>query len=292
MMGARLRGVVVGHGHMGRLHAAALSAREDVTLEVVDPAQGLRGSGGPWDFAVIATPTSTHHAVTLPLLERGVACLVEKPLAGNIDDAQELARWARLSVGHVERFNPALAVLAGVRPRFVEAERLAPFPARSTDTDVVRDLMIHDLDLALVLLPGEVTDLRAVGVGVLTGRTDIANARLEITTDPGLPPAVVQLTASRVSRSPVRKLRLVEDGVYWSVDLHARTVLRVRWGEGDLEAEPVAVPAGDPLAREHEAFLAAVRGEAAFPVPGAEALRALGLAEAVIARLSPGAAHR
>jgi len=276
---------------MGRLHASRLSARDDVSIDVIDPDQGL-AAAGPWDFAVVATPTTTHLDVAVPLLERGVACLVEKPLAADVAEARALAAWPRLSVGHIERFNPAMAVVAHVRPRFVEAERLAPFPARGTDTDVVRDLMIHDLDLALLLLPGEVTDLRAIGAGVLTGRPDIANARLEIATAPGTEPAVVQLTASRVSRDPVRTLRLVEDGLYWSIDLHARTVLRVRWGEGELAAEPVEVPPGDALGREHETFLAAVRGEAPFPVPGRVALRALELAEAIMSRLSEGAARR
>jgi predicted dehydrogenase len=272
---ARLRGAIFGAGRMGSLHQAKLAARPDVSLVVVDPARGLDPAVGPLDFAVVATPTTTHAAVARPLLERGVPCLVEKPLAADLADARRLASFDRVMVGHVERFNPAVEAVRSAHPRFVQCERLAPFTGRGTDVSVVDDLMVHDLDLVLTFLAGEVRDIRAIGAGVLTGGPDIANARIEIGA------AVAVLTASRVSREPVRKLRLVEDGVYWSVDLLARAVQRVDWGRGALEAVDVPVPAGDPLEREHDAFLAAVRGDAPFVSTGREAVEALELAARV-----------
>lgn len=259
---------------MGRLHAQKLSARGDVHLAVVDPAQGLEEPGWRPDFAVVATPTATHARVAMPLLQAAVPCLVEKPLAADLATARELSRFAHLSVGHVERFNPALEVVEG-SVRFVQAERLAPFPGRGTDVDVVIDLMVHDLDLALQWLSGPIRDVRAVGVGVLTGSADIVNARVEVGA------GVAVFTASRVSRSPVRVVRLVGPGVYWSLDLLGRKVHRVRWGEGKLDEEAVPVPQGDPLEREHAAFLDAVRERGPFPVPGTEAVRVIELAERV-----------
>jgi predicted dehydrogenase len=284
----RLRGVLLGHGHMGAFHARRLAERGDVALTVLDPAQGLHGPlPGALDFAVIATPTSTHADLARPLLDRGVPCLIEKPLAATLAEARLLAAYPHLSVGHVERWNPTLSLIAGCRPRFFVSERLAPYPARGTDVDVISDLLVHDLDLACLLLPGPLRDLRAVGVGVLSGVTDIVNVRLE------LGAAVAQLSASRVSREPVRKLRLFEDGQYWSLDLLHRAAFRSRWGQGEqgveLQGEPLPVPAGDALQGEHAAFLAAVRGEAPYPVPGPEALAVLELAEQVRGALSSGA---
>jgi len=270
-----LRGVLFGAGRMGGFHRAKIAARAGVELVVVDPPLGLQPDVGEVDFAIVATPSSTHRQVAEPLLARGVPCLVEKPLAHTIDDARALAVHPKLMVGHVERFNPALAPVRGARPRFIQCERLAPFPARGTDVSVIDDLMIHDLDLVSSFLGADVTDVRAIGVGVLTSQPDICNVRLEIGG------AVAVLTASRVSRESVRKLRLVEPGVYWSIDLLARTVMRVDWGNGDLTGSPVPVSDDDALVREHDAFFAAVRGEAPFDPDGAVGLEALELAAAV-----------
>ena len=277
----RLRGALFGLGRMGAHHARRLSERGDVDLVVVDPARGYAEPAGlaqGLDFAVVATPAATHAAVAGPLLAAGVPCLVEKPLASNLEAACSLSVFENMTVGHIERFNPALDPLAGVRPRFVQSERLAPPQGRGSDVDVVTDLMVHDLDLAMRWLGPVASDVRAVGVGVLGGEADIVHARLE------LGGGVAVLAASRVSHAPSRRLRVVEEGVYWSVDLAARTVARVRWGEGRLDPEPVAVPEGDALVREHAAFLAAVRGEATFPVPGSEALAVMALAEVVRGR--------
>lgn len=272
--------MLLGHGHMGRHHARHLRARGDVDLQIVDPPLGLSGPVDPGaDFVVVAAPTSLHAELALPLLEAGIPCLVEKPLAASLEEARALAVHPHLSVGFVERFSPALVPVANVRPRFVQAERLSPFRPRGTDVDVLADLMVHDLDLAGAFLGAGIHEVRASGVGVVSGKVDIAQARLE------LGAGVAVLSASRVSQRPVRTLRLVEEGVYWSVDLQALTVHRVRWGEGTLDAEPVEVPPGDALARELDAFIRAVRGGGPFPASGAEGLRAMTLVEAVRAEL-------
>lgn len=280
-MAAPLRGALFGLGRMGSHHAKRLHEREDIRFIAVDPARGLDWDGqtSGLDFAIIATPAHSHAAVARPLLDAGLPCLIEKPLASELTDAAALAEYPHLAVGHIERFNPAIAAMGEARPRFIQAERLAPFSGRGADVDVVADLMVHDLDLARRFLPGPTRDVRAIGVGVLTGHTDIANARLE------LGDGVVTLSASRVSREPVRRLRLIEDGLYWSADLAAGTVSRVRWGDGALDVEPVEVQAGDALSREHAAFFAAVRGEGPYVVSGPEALDVLRLAEAVRACL-------
>ncbi len=288
-MTSRLRGAIFGMGHMGRLHHRKLSARDDVELIAIDPPRGLSAPRDlAVDFAIIAAPTTTHHAISAPLLDRGVPCLVEKPLAATLTKARDLARHPHLTVGHIERWNPALAPVLGVQARFLQAERLGPPRARrrgerGTDVDVVADLMIHDLDLVGCFLPPAEARVQAIGVGMLGGGADIVNARVE------RGGAVAVLTASRVSRQSVRKLRLFEEGTYWSIDLLARQVHRVPWGEGDLLGEPVPVPPGDALERQHAAFLDAVRGRASFPVPGAAGVAAMELAAAVRADLDASA---
>lgn len=270
---------VIGLGHMGRLHARTLAARDDLLLRYVDPAQGLRDPLHDIDLAVIAAPTSEHVALAAPLLERGTPCLVEKPLAASVAEAERLAHHPHLSVAHIERFNPALAALDGCEPRFISAERLSPFSVRGTDVDVIADLMIHDLDLAASLLGGPLREARALGIGVRSGKLDLCNARL------ALGRGVAQLSASRVSPERVRRLRVFEEGRYTSLDLLRGTAHRVRWGQGELEGEPVDLPPKDALRALHAAWLDAADGGPAFPVGGPQALFSLSLAEAIRAAM-------
>ncbi len=306
MTPGRLRGAVVGLGHMGRHHLRKLSGRADVDVVGVDPSLGhpadVLADPAALDFAVIATPTASHLAVAEPLLQAGVACLVEKPLGATLTQARRLAQHPRLCVGHVERFNPALApitaALAESPPAFVEATRLSPWRApragaRGTDVDVVADLMLHDLDLVLHWLGDDhgrvqVRDLRAVGVGVLSGSADIVDARLELAGPRG--DVVVVLRASRVSPAPVRTVRVFAPGRYWSADLLSGAAHRVDWGgavaAGDLVPQALPVPGGaDALDRELDAFLAGVRGDADFAVSGATAVAAMELVAQVQAAL-------
>ncbi|MCP4809846.1 MAG: Gfo/Idh/MocA family oxidoreductase [Proteobacteria bacterium] len=270
---------------MGRIHAEKLVGREDVELCVLDPAgvpehlPAVDALPARLDAAIIAVPARSHADVALPLLRRGVACLIEKPLAVG-EDVALLERFDRLTVGHIERFNPALAALPdGVVPRFIRSERLAS-PGRRTDVDVVMDLMIHDLDLVLHLA-GEVVEVRAIGLDARGKGIDAAEVWLETETG-----CVATVTASRVSRSGARTMRVVDEAAYWSLDLGSKAAGRVPWRAGDLAAEAVDVPDSDAVEALHDAFLGAVRGERPFPVPAADGARAVRLAERVLAAIA------
>jgi predicted dehydrogenase len=194
-----------------------------------------------------------------------------------------------LQVGHLERFNPALRAAAAVitEPRFLECHRLAPFVDRGTDVDVVRDLMIHDLDVILSFIPADVETVEAVGVPVLTPRVDIANARLRFANG-----CIANVTASRVSMKRERMLRLFQPDAYVAIDYDQR---RVRIMRREPAATPNALPnitaeehdagQGDPLRDEIAAFVDAVATRARPIVSGREGLRALELAERISASI-------
>jgi predicted dehydrogenase len=240
----------------------------------------------------VAVPTSAHVTVGLRALNRGVPVLMEKPLAVTLDEADALlvaARRARvqLQVGHIERYNRALRAaetyLDGAR--YIESQRLAPFQPRGTDVAVVLDLMIHDLDLVLRLTGGaDVTEVRASGLSVLSPHLDMANARVEFADG-----AVAQVTASRVSRDRIRKLRLFQPNGYLSLDLASGDGefmrLRPEWRPGTgaqlsdvVERIVLEAPEADALRLELESFVHAVRGERAAVVTGEEGRAALALA--------------
>jgi predicted dehydrogenase len=249
------------------------------------------------DAVTVVVPTPEHHAVAKRALERGVHVLVEKPIASTLEEADELLEVARASgalvqTGHVERFNRAIrAALPHIdAPRFVESDRLAPFNPRGSDVAVVLDLMIHDIDLVRTLVGGRVDTLAASGVPVLTPSVDIANARL--TFDTG---AVANITASRVSRDRVRKLRIFQQSGYLSLDLGQGTgeFYRLRGGldvaalasaprrlEEYMERVQLVPPDHDaePLRLELESFVAATLGREPVIVTGADGREALALA--------------
>ena len=254
------------------------------------------------DALTIVVPTPAHHAVASRALAAGRHLLVEKPLAVTLAEADELVDLARergvvLQTGHVERFNRAIrAALPYVdRPRFIESDRLAPFNPRGADVAVVLDLMIHDIDLVRILVGGRVESLSAVGVPVLTPTVDIANARL--TFESG---AVANITASRVSRERMRKLRIFQPSGYLSLDLGAGTgeFFRMR-GEIDLremaaaarsleefvERVPLEAPEGEPLRLEFQSFLQAIRGEGPVVVSGEDGREALAVALGIVAEI-------
>jgi len=240
--------------------------------------------------ASVAVPTVSHEAVTMALLDAGVHVLVEKPIAVTSDEAKRMTarareRGLRLAVGHTERYNPAVAaVLAQSRePRFIEVHRLGSFSPRSLDIDVVRDLMIHDLDVVAALVGREVRSLEAVGVPVLTPRVDIANARLRF--DGG---AVANITASRVSQDKVRKLRVFEKDRYVSLDYQAQSAIRYQvfptaaGGRPDIRMEDLVVGKEEPLKRELLDFLEAVATGSDPLVTGEMGGKALELALSVV----------
>ena len=305
MTGPRLRAAVVGVGYLGRFHAekyAAHAGAELVAVVDVDPARARavaaalgveavtdhRALLGRIDCASVAVPTQLHHAVAGDLLEAGVDVLVEKPLTTTVAEGKALVELAVrrervLQVGHLERFNPAIRALDGVlrEPRFIECHRLAPFSERGTDVDVVLDLMIHDLDVILSMMPSALRSVEAVGVPVLTTSVDIANARLRFANG-----VIANVTASRVSLKRERKLRIFQPDAYLSVDYGERRVLICRRepgpdGQPALSLEEREVPEADALGSEIDAFLRAVRERETPPVTGWDGLRALEVAHVI-----------
>jgi len=301
-----MRAAVIGVGHLGRHHARILASLPGITLAgVVDTNRdrasqvaaehgtqafgAFREMSGRVDLVVVAVPTESHAAVALPLIEAGVHALIEKPIAQTVAEADALIAAAKkagavLAVGHSERFNPAVtAARPYVRdPRFIEVHRLGIFPDRSLDIDVVLDLMIHDLDLILSLVPSEVEGVEAVGVPVLTPKMDIANARIRFANG-----CIANLTASRISREPVRKIRFFQRDSYVSIDTasreveiyklvpHAGTLPTIGGGKLDVAGD-------EPLKRELEDFVAAVRNGGAPAVTGEQGRSALALAIRIV----------
>jgi len=281
---SEIRAAVIGVGALGEHHARVYSQLPGVRLAaVVDIVERkARAAGEKYgclaasdyreildrvDAVSLAVPTELHAAIGEELLDHGINVLVEKPISRTLDEALRLVRaQARggcvLRVGHVERFNPAVrAVLPFcTAPRFFESHRLGVYSPRSLDIDVVLDLMIHDLDLVLQLTRSPVADIRAVGIPILTPKIDIANARLEF--EDG---CVANLTASRVSKDKVRKLRFFQPSDYISIDLFKQEVEMyslVRNPSGPQIVERMLeVTKQEPLKLELASFLRAVRGE-------------------------------
>jgi len=302
-----IRVAVVGVGHLGRHHvrlAANLDgwsmvgawdtdrARlESVCAEFGAPAlTAMEQAIERCDAVVIASPTVTHAEIAVAFLEAGKHVLVEKPIATAESEAEAMVAAAGragrvLGVGHVEFYNPAVqAVLArSPRPRYLEAQRLSPFTRRSLDIDVILDLMVHDIQLVQALNHDRaISEVRAVGVPVLSDRVDLANVRLEF--EGG---GVATLTASRVSSERVRKLRIFEPSAYYSIDYAEQAVSAYELDRSGPEPriEPIAVEIekDEPLALEHRAFQRACRGEDGPFVEGARGSAALAAARAIVA---------
>ncbi len=208
----------------------AAEAASQYGIKVFASADELLNADLKLHAACVAVPTVTHHAVAAALLEAGLDLLVEKPLAANLQEADDLIERAErqgriVQPGHLERFNPAVLVVEPKlrRPMFFEAHRLSIFTPRALDVDVVLDLMIHDLDIVLTFANSPVREVRAVGLPILSPKVDIANVRVEFETG-----CVANFTASRVSTERVRKLRFFEPRQYVSIDYARRDVLVIR----------------------------------------------------------------
>jgi predicted dehydrogenase len=255
---------------------------------------------GACDAVIVAVPTVAHFELCSAALSAGVDVLVEKPISVTLEEADRMVSLARsqgrvLQVGHQEWFNAAMRVVREriVAPRFAEIHRMGPFPERSTDVDVVRDLMIHDIEILQQLLGKEPERVDAVGVPVLTDHPDIANARL---TFPDF--CVANLTASRVSASPLRKFRLFQRDAYFSIDfLEQKAILfrrlPVEGGTPRIEFEELKTDPGDALQAQLGVFVEAVRTRSApredgqRGISGAEATAALRTALRVIDSMPP-----
>ncbi len=293
--------------HHARLYAALPEARLVGVFDVVPERaaeiaarvgtkayRSLDALLGDVEAVSVVVPTSAHHEVGMAALARGRHVLVEKPIAATVEEARALVDAAAragvlLQTGHVERFNRALRAAAPylASPRFIESDRVAPFAARGSDVAVILDLMIHDLDLVLALVREPVVDVRASGIGVVTRSVDIATARIEFESG-----AVANLTASRLARERVRKLRIFQPSGYFSLDLaagkgeHLRlkadAMRRLAEGETDLarlvDRVTLKAPEAEPLALELANFVRAARGAERPAVTGEDGLAALALA--------------
>ena len=330
----RLKVGVVGVGHLGQHHARILASMPEVELVAVADSRLEQAQKVADRFATravrdyhelldridavsIAVPTALHREVAGTFLSRGIAAMVEKPLASSLAEAEQLisishSRGALLQVGHIERYNPALSALdqTPIRPKYITAERLSTYTFRSVDIGVVLDLMIHDIDLVLSMVSAQVRCVASVGVSLFGEHEDVANARVEF--EDG---TIANLTASRASYAALRKMRIWGSEGYASLDFAAKSATLVHpseeflRGEVKLEPpsrfEPVAVKehlfgkvlrvdklrtAGrEPLALELEDFVQAVRGHKRPRVSGDDALRAMRLADQVLRGLN---AHR
>ena len=324
---ARPRLTVIGVGHLGKEHARILAGLPDVELvgvadvnaeqaEAVARRHGTRAYADhkllmqAVDAAVIVVPTAYHHAVAGEFLRRGIHLLVEKPLAANLEQAEELTELAGrhgalLQVGHIERFNPAFEELERrpLQPKFVTCERLGPFSGRSTDVGVVLDLMIHDLDLLLALVQSPVHSVEAIGVSVLGGHEDMASARLTFANG-----CVANVSASRVNPVPLRHMHVWAPEGYAGLDFARRRLTLIQPSEQlrqrglDPRKLPPAVAAtlkddmfgrhlqvldldrnvGDQLTRELQHFSHCVRTGARPRVSGEDGRDAIALATRVL----------
>lgn len=321
---SRLRIAVIGVGHLGKEHARILSDFPDVELVGVadvdfEQAQTIarrcrtRAFADYWpllnlvDAAVIAVPTTYHHAIGCEFLKRQIPLLIEKPLALSVEQSGELLELSRahdvlLQVGHIERFNPAFQELAAhpLRPKFIACERLGPFSGRSTDIGVVLDLMIHDLDLVLTLVQAPVLTVDALGVSVFGGHEDVANARLVFADG-----CVATLTASRASTTAVRRMNVWASEGYAGIDLARRSLTLVQPSEElrrlralpgtqersfikkemaprYLQALHLERKEGDQLTAELREFVASIRRSTKPRVGGAEGHEAIALAARIL----------
>jgi predicted dehydrogenase len=305
-----LKVAVIGVGHLGQHHARVYHEMENVELVAVADTDKARGReiaakwGTAWvpsvqelpdglDAVNIVTPTEDHLESARVALERGWHILVEKPIARSVEEAEEMVALGhkyqrRIQVGHIERFNSAVIELRKYlkNPLFVESHRLGPPAPRVKDIGVVKDLMIHDLDLVLSLVNSEVESVEAVGVPVLTRFEDIANARIRFKNG-----CIANLTVSRVTPEQMRKIRFFQSDAYLSLDYQQQQLQVYRKIESPVGGMPsidrkiIQMEKSDALTRELAAFLNSIRENTLPPVTGEEGLKALALAEE-ISRLS------
>lgn len=311
----KVRIAVIGVGHLGEYHVQKYRSLPAVDLIGVVDTNSERAAEiarrydtktfrthkevlDLVDAVSLAVPTERHYAVAKDILSGGVHLLIEKPITYTLQPADTLISMARerdliLQVGLVERFNPAVIKMESLltRPVFIESHRMNTFTPRGTDVDVVLDLMIHDLDIILHVMPAELREVHAVGMSVLTDKTDIANVRL-IFEDGG----VGNLTASRVSEKILRKIRVFQPDAYLSVNCYKRKISVTRLatdkkgpqGFPELDSVNETFPDRDPLADQIASFVDCVRNGCEPVVPGRDGRRALQVALGIIEQIKQG----
>ena len=314
MTASRIRCGVAGTGSLGQHHAriyASLPGAELAGVFEPDDARAAEicGRHGCRRFATleemaercdavsVVVPTNHHAAVALPLLAKGVHLLIEKPLCVTLDEAARILDAAAkadriVQVGHIEHYNPVMSFLERTvtDPRYITAERLAPFTPRGTEVGVVLDLMIHDIGIVLQLAKSPVERIDAVGVSVVTRTEDIANARIAFRNG-----CVANLSASRVSLKKNREIRVFQPGGYLSIDFMQQKGHAVRVdpsAEGGFAKEDLPIEKGEPLAIELGSFVACVRDRATPKVGGELGRSALEVALRITEQIRAGMARR
>lgn len=299
---------VIGAGHLGNYHCQKMVSIENAELVALCDLDEEKAKAKAKEYncqaftdykslvdhvdaVLVATSTPSHYEIAKFFIENKKHVFLEKPITETVSQAEELCELAqkmdvKLQVGHVERFNPALveAQKKLKKPLFIEVHRLAPFKPRSTDVDVVLDLMIHDLDVVMNLMDSPITQVSAVGTPVITPHVDIANARLEFESG-----AVANLTASRVSQTAKRKFRVFQETQYLSIDFGTGELnLTTKTGEWENFEEdmPLSFDAwelekGDALLSEDQSFIDCIQKNETPIVSGVQALNALKVAEKI-----------
>ena len=309
---AKIKVGVIGVGKIGTHHARILSRLGNVELAGVADTNLWRAHLAAWKYktlafrdyrdllphveaAVLAVPTPLHGEIGLEVLQRGIHCLIEKPIASTQEEAEKLVeaseqKKALLQIGHVERFNPAIlqAIPLIRHPKFISVERLGPYDPRVSHISVVLDLMIHDLDILLSLVPSGVKSLDAVGACLLSDSEDIANARIRF--DSG---CVADMSASRISMEKSRKIRIFQDDSYLSIDyLHAsikicRKKSPVVKSLKDVAVDYIHLQKTEPLQSQMEHFLQCIRQDREPLVSGEKGMQALKLGLEILQKLKP-----
>jgi len=307
----KLRVGVVGAGYLGKYHAEKYSQMDDVELVGIADSNRVRAETvsekvktnaysdhrdliGKVDAVSVVVPTPAHYKVSRDFLENDIDVLIEKPITTTIREADELislseTRGLIIQVGHLERFNPAILALKDIvkNPRFIESHRLSIFKERGTDVSVVLDLMIHDIDIISGFVRSEIKSIHAAGIPVITGRADIANARLEFMNG-----CVANVTASRISTKNERKIRLFQQDAYISVDFanHEITIVRKK-DDGNESIIPgmvikeICFEKGDALKDELAAFVKSVSRREVPEVTGRVGRNALKVALSVMEQI-------
>jgi len=298
----KIRVGVVGVGYLGEHHARVYSTMDGVDLVGVVDTNRQRAdeialrydTKALYDYhelfdqnvdcVSIVVPTTAHFPVSMDFVRNGIDVLIEKPITTSVEDAEALIHEATkrnvlIQVGHLERFNSAFMALRKIvkEPRFIEVHRIGPYVGRGIDVDVILDLMIHDIDIILSLVRSEIEEIRAVGVPVLTDHIDIANARIEFANG-----CIANITASRVSRDKMRKLRVFQHDAYITVDYgkqNIRVYRRIEQNGGPtITCESIDLGSREPLAAELEAFIRAVRDRSEPVISGRDGKEALRVA--------------
>lgn len=293
----KLKVAVIGVGHLGRHHARVYANMPDIRLVSVCDANSRRARKiarhcnasfctdyrrlmGAIDAASIAVPTERHFEIAKELLENKIHCLIEKPIANNLEHAQQLVRLAEkqklvLQVGHIERFNSAVMAVEPLceSPRFIECHRMGPFKKRALDVGVVLDLMIHDIDIIMSLVKSGIASIDAVGTSVLTGYEDIANVRIKFSNG-----AIANISASRLSRTEMRKIRIFQPDAYISLDYVKQAVVVFRKSGNRIKMTKIRIKTKDALQEELRSFVNCIQKGLKPVVSGRDAAEALRVA--------------